>query len=111
MGWSATRGRRSSKLRLKPHSQHCPLPIAPGSELSGLYDSIDVARSDVENSLFTNLVKTMPNGFMRMSFERGSGALPVPPAAIELIGGQLHYYRYLLDGGWSTWEADKETTL
>ena len=79
----------------------------PGSAFSGYYDSTDLRPSDTENSLFTNLLETMPGGVRFVRFERGFSSPPAPPLPIDLIGGHLHYYRYHFGGSWIAWQADR----
>ncbi len=83
------------------------LDMTPDSAFCGYYDTTDRALVDTENSLFTNLLGEMPKRVRLLRFERGSGRVPEPPDPIDLIGGHLHYYRYEVDGRWTTWAADR----
>ena len=81
--------------------------IQPNTTLFGYYDTTDPTISDTENSLFTNLQKSMPSGITGLRFEHGNSSPPSPPVPIDLIGGHLHYYRYELDGQSNKWIADQ----
>jgi hypothetical protein len=81
--------------------------ILPHTTFFGYYDTTDPTISDTENSLFTNLQKSMPTGITGLRFEHGNASPPSPPVPIDLIGGHLHYYRYALDGQSSRWKADQ----
>jgi len=83
------------------------LPIPPGTPFAGYYDTTNMAISDTENSLFTNLRGSMPRAVEALRFEHGIGTPPDPPAPIDLIGGHLHYYRYEVGGQWMKWEPDQ----
>lgn len=81
------------------------LPAAPGAVLAGRYQSTDPARCDVENRLFTNPgAASFPKGLTAVRFERGTGPLPAPPAAVAQVAGHLYYYGYRLGGAWRSWE-------
>lgn len=82
------------------------LPITRDSSFAGFYNP-DPRASDVENSLFTNVLEAMPRGVTLLRFERGAADPPAPPIPVELTGGHLHYYRYSVGGRWSTWEPDQ----
>jgi hypothetical protein len=71
---------------------------------TGFYDSTDPRIADTENSLFTNLLESMPRGVTFLRFEQGAAGPPTPPVPIYQIGGHLHYYRYTVGGQWTTWE-------
>jgi hypothetical protein len=78
-----------------------------GTTLAGFYDTTNPAVTDVENSLVTNMLDTLPGDVTVLRFERGIYAPPEPPDPIELVGGHLHYYRYAMGGEWTTWEPDE----
>lgn len=80
------------------------LKIPTGVAFTGFHDSTDPRIADTENSLFTNLLESMPRGVSLLRFEQGTAGLPAPPVEIDLVGGHLHYYRYAVDGQWATWE-------
>jgi hypothetical protein len=93
---------------LKAEMKAALIKIAlPTEYFAGYYDTTDPAVSDVENSLFTNMTGSLPSGITQLRFERGSYGPPNPPVPIDLVGGHLHYYRYTVGGGWTTWDADK----
>lgn len=78
-----------------------------GATLAGYYNTTCPAITDVENSLFTNVGETLPRSFNSLRFERGVGAIELPPAPIDLVGGHLHYYRYWIGGDWTAWVPDR----
>lgn len=81
------------------------LTVSPSDVLSGTYLSTNESRCDVENRLFTNPgTSTFPKTVRAIRFERGLGPPPEPPTPISRVDGQLHYYRYCLDGMWQWWE-------
>jgi len=80
------------------------LPLADGQPFCGFYDSTDGRVADAENSLFTNLLESMPAAVKAMRFDQGRGEVPAPPVPIDLIGGHLHYYRYSVGDRWCAWE-------
>lgn len=91
-------------LKLELKAALARLEISAGAAFSGFYDSTEPRIADTENSLFTNLLESMPRGVMCLRFEQGHGDIPEPPVDIDLIGGHLHYYRYTAGGQWTTWE-------
>lgn len=80
------------------------LETSAGLPFAGFFDSTDPSIADTENSLFTNLLESMPRGVTSLRFEQGIAGIPAPPVPIDLIGGHLHYYRYTVGGQWTTWE-------
>lgn len=81
------------------------LAVSPSDVLSGTYLSTDESRCDVENRLFTNPgTSIFPKAVRAIRFERGLGPPPEPPTPVSRVDGQLHYYRYCLDGMWQWWE-------
>lgn len=93
---------RDVKAELKKSFAQLEMPV--GSVFAGFYDSTEPRVADTENSLFTNLLESMPSGVTALRFEQGTGVIPEPPVPVELIAGHLHYYRYAIDGRWCTWE-------
>lgn len=93
------------KAELKEALSRLAMPV--GAPFAGYYDSTDPGIADAENSLFTNLLESMPGGVSLLRFERGAVAPPAPPVPIALIGGHLHYYRYQVGGQWTRWEPDE----
>ena len=93
------------KAELKEALSRLAMPV--GAPFAGCYDSTDPGIADAENSLFTNLLESMPGGVSLLRFERGAVAPPAPPVPIALIGGHLHYYRYQVGGQWTRWEPDE----
>lgn len=85
------------------------LSLTDGAVLSGFYDTTDLAKTDAENSLFTNVEPLTPRGVTALRFERGIGAPPAPPRPIDLAHGHLHYYRYEFGSHWTKW--DKAETI
>lgn len=85
------------------------LAVPIGAQFSGYYDSTDPRSADVENSLFTNLLESMPTGVTSLRFERGTADPPAPPTPITLIDGHLHYYRYRYQtqAPWARWEPNQ----
>jgi hypothetical protein len=79
----------------------------PSESFAGYYDTTNQAVSDVENSLFTNMTGSLPSGITLLRFERGLNNPPDPPIPVDLVGGHLHYYRYVIGGRWTVWDADK----
>ncbi|MGV0795768.1 hypothetical protein ABQF26_02300 [Mycolicibacterium elephantis] len=79
----------------------------PHKSFAGYYDTTNPAVSDVENSLFTNMTGSLPQGIKLLRFERGLNKPPEPPTPIDLLDGHLHYYRYTPGGLWTAWNADK----
>src|ERR1700757_2995683 len=90
------------KAELKEALSQLDMPA--GVAFTGFYDSTDPRIADTENSLFTNLLESMPRRVSLLRFEQGRAGLPTPPVPIDLIGGHLHYYRYSVGGQWTTWE-------
>lgn len=90
------------KAELKAALSQLEMPA--GVAFTGFYDSTDPRIADTENSLFTNLLESMPRGVSLLRFEQGRAGLPAPPVEIDRIGGHLHYYRYTVGGQWTTWE-------
>ena len=90
------------KAELKAALSQLEMPA--GVAFTGFYDSTDPRIADTENSLFTNLLESMPRGVSLLRFEQGRAGLPAPPVDIDRIGGDLHYYRYTVGGQWTTWE-------
>jgi len=78
-----------------------------GATLAGFYDTTHMATTDVENSLITNMLGTLPSDITVLRFERGTYAPPKPPVPIDLVAGHLHYYRYASGGEWTAWEPDE----
>jgi len=95
---------KTAKAELKEALSRVAVPNEP---FAGYYDTTNPAVSDVENSLFTNMLGSLPSGVTLLRFERGTYAPPAPPVSIELVGGHLHYYRYAVGGQWTTWETDE----
>lgn len=83
------------------------LSIPAGTALSGYYNTSDPRGSDTENSLFTNVLESMPLGVSMLRFERGASEPPATPVPVDLSGGHLHYYRYEAGGQWTTWQPDQ----
>lgn len=77
-----------------------------GDVLAGRYNSTEPRALDTENSLFTNVLESMPSGVRAVRFERGLATTPSPPEDLELIGRHVHYYRYEVGGRWTVWEPD-----
>lgn len=75
--------------------------------LRGTYATTDSVACDVENRLFTNPGDAIPRRFRSILFERSRLPPPEPPAPIDRVAGQLHYYRYDLGDGWRCWEPDQ----
>jgi hypothetical protein len=92
------------KARLKEELSRIAVPNEP---FAGFYDTTDPTKTDVENSLVTNMDGCRPGGVTLLRFERGTFDPPASPVPIELISGHLHYYRYARGGEWTTWEPDE----
>ena len=54
------------------------LELTAGAPFTGFYDSTDPRVADTENSLFTNLLESMPKGVTYLRFEQGAGNLNHP---------------------------------
>ena len=93
---------KALKAELKEALSRLAMPV--GAPFAGYYDSTDPHIADTENSLFTNLLESMPRGVTLLRFERGTTAPQTPPVPIDLTGGHLHYYRYQVGGEWTKWE-------
>jgi hypothetical protein len=93
------------KAELKEALSGLAMPV--GAPFAGYYDSTDPQISDTENSLFTNVLESMPSGVTMLRFERGAVDPPAPPVPIAPIDGHLHYYRYQVAGQWTQWEPDE----
>ncbi|WP_231752375.1 hypothetical protein [Mycobacterium gordonae] len=103
-----TRDEWQAELKREVRAAFLQLTIPPCSLLAGHYDSTSAAPGDTENSLFTNMSETIPSAlFTALRFERGPDNPPPAPRPIDLVSGHLHYYRYAVDGSWSTWEPDQ----
>lgn len=83
------------------------LAMQAGAALAGYYASTDPRIADAENTLYTNMLESMPRGVTSLRFERGTAVPPAPPVPVDLIGGHLHYYRYQVGGQWISWEPDE----
>jgi hypothetical protein len=85
------------KAELKDALSRLAIPV--GAPFVGYCDSTDPRVADTENSLFSNLLESLPSGVSLLRFERGVAAPPAPPVPIPLIGSHLHY-RYQIGGPW-----------
>lgn len=72
----------------------------------GYYATTDPRVADTENSLFTNVLDSMPSGVTMLRFERVPET-PTPPVPVEVVGGHFHYYRYVRGGQWTCWQPDE----
>ncbi|MGV0578348.1 hypothetical protein ABQE57_07930 [Mycolicibacterium elephantis] len=70
------------KAELKDALVRIPLPH---KSFAGYYDTTNQAVSDVENSLFTNMTGSLPQGIKLLRFERGFNKPPEPPTPIDLL--------------------------
>lgn len=83
------------------------LDLAADVPFCGYYATTDTIRSDAENSLFTNLLESMPTNVKLLRFERGTAAPPPPPKPLEIVGSHMHYYRYEVNAPWRAWQRDE----
>lgn len=96
---------RALKNEIRQASSSWEVPA--GATLAGHYNTTSPVITDVENSLFTNVGETLPRSFNSLRFERGVGAIALPPVPVDLVSGHLHYYRYCIGGDWTTWVPDR----